>query len=128
HGRGGHPLVLAHGFTGSKEDFSDWVVPFAEAGFHVIVPDHRGHGDSDKPEGQEAYSLAQFAEDLLALVDTLGFDRFALVGHSMGGMFSQLVALKAPDRLQALVLMDTHHGPLTSIDPNLIELGIAVSL
>lgn len=128
HGQGGRPLLCAHGFTGSKEDFLDWLDPLAEAGWHVVTVDHRGHGDSTKPEVLDAYSLAQFAEDTLALADALGFDRFALIAHSMGGMFAQLIALKVPERLTGLVLMDTHHGAVSSIDPDLIDLGIAVAL
>jgi pimeloyl-ACP methyl ester carboxylesterase len=128
HGEGGRPLVCAHGFTGSKEDFADWMEPLAEAGWHVVAADNRGHGGSDKPDAAEAYSIGVFAADTLALADTLGFDRFALIAHSMGGMFGQVVALKAPDRLTGLVLMDTHHGAVSSIDPDLIELGIAVAL
>jgi pimeloyl-ACP methyl ester carboxylesterase len=93
-----------------------------------VTVDHRGHGDSGKPDGLEAYSLAQFAEDTLALADGLGFDRFTLIAHSMGGMVAQLLALAAPERLTGLVLMDTHHGAVSSIDPDLIELGIAVAL
>jgi pimeloyl-ACP methyl ester carboxylesterase len=127
-GVGGRPLICAHGFTGSKEDFADWMGPLAEAGWHVVAADNRGHGGSDKPDTLDAYSIDGFATDMLALADTLGFERFALIAHSMGGMFAQVVALKVPDRLTGLVLMDTHHGAVSSIDPDLIELGIAVAL
>jgi len=117
-GRGGRPLLLVHGFTGSKEDFSDHVVPLAAAGWHVVAPDLRGHGQSDKPGGEGDYTLDLFAADVLALADRLGWVRFSLVGHSMGGMVAQVVALGAPERLEALVLMDTGHGPV-QVDPEL---------
>jgi len=117
-GRGGRPLLLVHGFTGSKEDFSDHLDPLAAAGWHVVAPDLRGHGQSDKPEGEGDYTFDLFARDVLALADRLGWDRFSLVGHSMGGMVAQVVALGAPERIEALVLMDTGHGPVR-VDPAL---------
>jgi pimeloyl-ACP methyl ester carboxylesterase len=95
-GLGGRPLLLLHGFTGSKEDFSDWLDPLAELGWHAVAPDHRGHGESSKPKGVGAYSMSILAHDSVALVDTLGWHRYALLGHSMGGYVAQLVALADP--------------------------------
>ena len=117
-GEGGRPLLLLHGFTGAKEDFTEhegWVDRLASRGWHVVAPDQRGHGDSDQPGDEAAYSFEQYAVDALALVDALGWSGFALLGHSMGGMIAQHVALAAPDRVRALVLMDTSHGPLEGI-------------
>jgi pimeloyl-ACP methyl ester carboxylesterase len=115
-GIGGRPLLLAHGFTGAKEDFTDYLALLAVLGWHVVAPDQRGHGDSAKPEGRASYSLDIYADDLLALADALGWDRFALLGHSMGGMIAQVAATKAASRLTGLVLMDTSHGPLEGFD------------
>jgi len=127
-GRGGRPFLLVHGFTGAKEDFSGWLDGIAETGWHAVAPDNRGHGESDKPEGEEAYTLPVFADDVLAFADALDIERFVLLGHSMGGMISQVLALKEPSRVDALVLMDTHHGPLRTIDTDLVALGIATAL
>lgn len=123
-GVGGRPFLLAHGFTGAKEDFAAWLDRLAGLGWHAVAADNRGHGDSDKPAGEDAYSLEAFADDVLAFADAKGFDTFVLLGHSMGGMFAQLLALKEPSRVEALILMDTHHGPLRTIDPELVALGI----
>lgn len=129
-GAGGRPLLLVHGFTGAKEDFADHVDLLAGAGdgWHVVAPDLRGHGRSDHPAGPEAYTLAAMAGDLLELADALGWDRFTLLGHSMGGMVAQVAALEAGGaaRLDGLVLMDTSHGPLGGIDDEMIALGKAV--
>jgi pimeloyl-ACP methyl ester carboxylesterase len=127
-GRGGRPFILAHGFTGAKEDFTGWLDDLAELGWHAVAPDNRGHGESDKPLGEDAYALPLFAADALAFADAMGFDTFVLLGHSLGGMFSQLLALKDPSRVEALVLMDTHHGALKTIDPDLLELGVVTAL
>ena len=124
-GVGGRPLMLVHGFTGAKEDFSDFLVPLAERGWHVVAPDLRGHGASDKPADEGAYMLSIFAGDVLALADTLGWSRFTLLGHSMGGMIAQHMLLGAPERIEALILMDTAHGPLEGlVDPATIGRAI----
>ena len=129
-GAGGRPLLLVHGFTGAKEDFADHLDALAALGdgWHVVAPDLRGHGTSGKPEGPERYTFETFADDVLALADALGWDRFTLLGHSMGGMVSQVAALRAggSDRLDGLVLMDTSHGPIGGIDRDMIDLGRAV--
>ena len=111
-GAGGRPLLVVHGFTGAKEDFVEHLPALADAGWHVVAPDLRGHGASDAPGDEAAYTLEVLARDLLDLADALGWGRFALLGHSMGGMVAQTAALAAPDRLGALVLMDTCSGPV----------------
>jgi pimeloyl-ACP methyl ester carboxylesterase len=110
-GVGGRPLLMVHGFSGAKEDFGDWFDLLAERGWHVVAPDLRGHGASDHPPRTQDYSLELFEADLLTLVDDLGWDRFVLVGHSMGGMIGQSVAIHQPSRLDGVVLMDTVPGP-----------------
>jgi 3-oxoadipate enol-lactonase len=125
-GTGGRPLLLLHGFTGAKEDFSDWLGPFQDAGWHAVAPDHRGHGASSKPMAEDAYSFEIMANDAAQLVDTLGWERFSLLGHSMGGMVAQYVALAAPDRLDGLVLMDTGHGPIRGLDPDLVQRAVSI--
>lgn len=123
---GDRPLLLIHGFAGAKEDFTEWLDPLARRGWHAVAYDQRGHGHSGDPGTEDAYSLDIFAGDLLNVADGLGWDRFTLLGHSMGGMVAQLVALKAPERLAALVLMDTGHGPVEGLDPAMVELGASV--
>ncbi len=58
-----------------------------------------------------------------AVVDGLGWDRFDLLGHSMGGMIAQVMVTTRPERIHRLILMDTHHGAVPGIDREVIELG-----
>jgi pimeloyl-ACP methyl ester carboxylesterase len=116
-------LLLVHGFTGAKDDFADHVDDLAALGWHVVAPDLRGHGQSDHPEGEDAYSLELFAADVAGLVDGLGWDRFVLLGHSMGGMIAGVYALAHPERLDGLVLMDTSHGPVELMERELVDAG-----
>jgi pimeloyl-ACP methyl ester carboxylesterase len=122
-GEGGAPLLLLHGFTGAKEDFGDFLDRLGEAGWHTVAPDLRGHGESSKPEDEASYSLEVLTADAFALVDALGWDRFVLLGHSMGGMVAQLMALASPERLRGLILMDTHHGAIDSVDRDVAAAG-----
>ena len=125
-GAGGRPLLLVHGFTGAKEDFGDWIDRFAAEGWWVVAPDLRGHGGADQPDDEAAYSLATFADDLLALADDLGWERFSLLGHSMGGMIAQELVLRRTGHVERLVLMDTHHGPVEGLDPATVALAVDV--
>jgi pimeloyl-ACP methyl ester carboxylesterase len=125
-GAGQRPLLLLHGFTGAKEDFTDWLDRLADLGWHAVAPDHRGHGASSKPTSEEAYSLEILADDVGRLTDALDWPRFALLGHSMGGMVAQVVAVRRPERLDALVLMDTGYGPVEGLDPQLVDAAVSV--
>ena len=125
-GAGGRPVMLVHGFTGAKEDFTDFLEPLAERGWHAVAPDLRGHGASDHPGDEESYSLAVMAADVLALADALGWERFVLLGHSMGGMVAQHLLLAAPERVRGLVLMDTTHGPVDWVEPDAAALATAI--
>jgi pimeloyl-ACP methyl ester carboxylesterase len=117
HGPG---LLLVHGFGGAKEDFADHLP--ALAGDHtVVVFDHRGHGAGDKPDDRTAYSLDRLAADVVQVADATDLGTFRLLGHSMGGMVARKVALGEPDRVDALVMMDTSAGPIPGFDPSLID-------
>lgn len=125
-GAGGRPLLLVHGFTGAKEDFTEWLDPLAERGWHAVAPDQRGHGASHQPPEEHHYGFDAFAADLQALLDALGWERCSALGHSMGGMVVQTAVLQAPERFEALVLMDTSHRGLRA-DAALVELGAALA-
>jgi pimeloyl-ACP methyl ester carboxylesterase len=125
-GAGGRPLLLLHGFTGAKEDFTDHLDALAAQGWHAVAPDQRGHGGSSQPDDEAAYTFEAFATDLLGLFDALGWDRAVVLGHSMGGMVVQTAILAAPERFEGLVLMDTSHRGLRA-DPELVALGAALA-
>lgn len=118
-------VLFVHGFTGAKEEFTDLVDAFGTRGWRAVALDLRGHGQSDHPDGEESYSRAAFVDDVLGAANTLGWDRFSLVGHSMGGAVAQRLVLDHPERIESLVLMSTFHGPL-DIDPALVSLGVAI--
>ncbi|MFD2077605.1 Pimeloyl-ACP methyl ester carboxylesterase [Actinopolymorpha cephalotaxi] len=97
------PLVLLHG-VGSDGSSWDPVVPGLARDWRVFVPDLRGFGRSDWPGD---YSFELMAADLLGFLDALDLDRAVLAGHSMGGVVCYLLAQDHPDRVSALVLVET---------------------
>ncbi|MEM7017097.1 MAG: alpha/beta hydrolase [Pseudomonadota bacterium] len=109
---GAQPILLSHGGGQTRHAWKGTGQALADAGFHAIALDLRGHGESDwSPE--KDYSTSAFAEDLCRVIDTLEQPP-ALVGASLGGMASMLVSgLFAPDKVSALVLVDIalHNEP-----------------
>ena len=101
---GAPPVVCVHGYTSSAEAFNAVARKFQDR-FRFIVADVRGHGETAwSPNG--AYQYADQAGDLAALVDTLGLDRFTLIGTSMGGIIAMAYAGAHAHRLRGLVLND----------------------
>jgi pimeloyl-ACP methyl ester carboxylesterase len=103
HGRGA-TLVMQHGFLGGGGYWVPHLGVFGKS-FDVIAPDLPGFaGSADRPPQE---SIEGMAGAVVALIDALGAGRFHLLGHSMGGMVAQQIALDHPDRVQKLVLYGT---------------------
>jgi len=118
-------LLLVHGFGGAKEDFDDHVADLA-VDHHVVVFDHRGHGESDAPPDPAAYSLDRLAGDTITVADAHELRDLRVVGHSMGGMVLRRLVLRHPARASALVFMDTGPGAPPGIDDELVAAGVAI--
>ncbi|MET7480796.1 alpha/beta fold hydrolase [Streptomyces sp. NPDC005648] len=97
----GVPLVFVHGWTADRHRWDHQFAHFSPKR-RVIRLDLRGHGDST---GAGVRAVDDLAQDVLALLDHLKIDRCVLVGHSMGGMIAQIVALARPDLVERLVLV-----------------------
>ena len=96
----GSALVLIPGSFGTHEVYSD-VVPKLDPGIHVVIVNLRGHGESHPPPVDG--SIEQFAEDVLAVVDSAGLERFFVGGHSIGGMVALQMGRTAPGRVLGIV-------------------------
>ena len=100
-GNGPAPVLVLHGWFG---DHSIWQPSYAlldTARFTYAFVDYRGYGASREIAG--AHTMDQMASDALEVADALGWQRFSVVGHSMGGMAAQRLAIKAPQRVAAVV-------------------------
>jgi pimeloyl-ACP methyl ester carboxylesterase len=98
------PVLFLHGYVDSWCSF-EAVLEYLYLAARIVVPDFRGHGDSDKPAC--CYGMEDYALDLLLLMDALGLDKVDLVGHSMGSFVAQLLAARYPDRVGRLVLISS---------------------
>jgi non-heme chloroperoxidase len=100
----GRAVILLHGYGDSWFSYSR-VLPLLPGDFRIIAPDLRGHGRTSQPDS--GYALRDLATDVLALMDALGIERAVVVGHSMGGLVAQQVALLAPKRVSGIMLVAT---------------------
>jgi 3-oxoadipate enol-lactonase len=106
-GGDGPPVVFSHGFLMDREMFAENIAALIPT-YRCIVWDQRGFGKTGPVEA--AFTYWDSARDLLALLDHLGIARAALGGMSQGGFISLRAALLAPERVSALILMDTRSG------------------
>ena len=103
-GRAGQPpLVLLHGFSAQARYWDGFAVHMRDA-YHVYALDQRGHGDSD---WADEYPPTSMPDDLAAIVDGLGLERFTIVGHSMGGGVAYRYAAAHPERIERLIIEDS---------------------
>jgi pimeloyl-ACP methyl ester carboxylesterase len=101
----GSPVLLLHGWPGTRTDFRA-LVPLLTDAMEVVVPDLRGFGESDKHAVApgEGYSAAAQARSVVGLMDELALDGVVLAGYDIGSRVAQTVARTAPRRVRALVL------------------------
>lgn len=101
-------IILLHGFPESHRTWRHQI-PALASKFFVIAPDQRGFARSSKPEGVENYTADKPIADLLALADHFGKDRFVLAGHDWGGAIAWMAALKHPQRIERLIIVNAPH-------------------
>lgn len=104
HGDGPHPVVLLHGVGSSSRTW--WrLIPTLDERFRLVLPDYRGHGDSEAPE--PPYRPDHIVTDVVRVLDAEGIARASVIGFSVGALFAQQLALTHPDRVDALVLLNS---------------------
>lgn len=104
----GPPLLLLHGYP---QTHACWhrMAPTLARTRTLVMPDLRGYGDSAKPEGDPAhatYSRRAMAADAAAIMDSLGFARFEVIGHDRGGRVTHRLCLDHPDRVTRAAVLD----------------------
>jgi pimeloyl-ACP methyl ester carboxylesterase len=110
----GPPLLLVHGWP---ETWYAWrlLMPALARDFQVVAVDQRGRGLSDKPAG--GYDTGTLAGDMVALMDALGHERFAVVGHDTGFAISYALAADHPDRIDRVALAEIPGSPGAAPSP-----------
>lgn len=102
---GGEPVVFLHGFPTSAHLWSE-VVPLVPAGHRVLVVDLLGYGRSDRP-GAQPLDIRAHADRTIALFDALGINYACVVGHDVGGGIAQSMAVRHPQRVSRLALVNS---------------------
>ena len=98
------PLILVHGLLLSQEMHKPLAKALAARGNRVITVDLLGHGQSDRPRDMWRYSMGQFAEQLLALMDHMQLEQAAIMGTSLGANAALELASRAPERVRGMVI------------------------
>ncbi|GAA4931507.1 alpha/beta fold hydrolase [Streptomyces coeruleoprunus] len=101
HGDGPHKVIAVHGWFADRSAYAPLAADLDRDAFQYAVVDLRGYGEARDAPG--AFTTAEAAGDVVALADRLGWERFSLVGHSMGGAVAQRVLALAPHRLRRVV-------------------------
>jgi pimeloyl-ACP methyl ester carboxylesterase len=112
----GIPVVLLHGLTASRRYVVMGSRSLERSGHRVIAYDARGHGRSSPAPAPEAYTYSDLGADLLAVLDDRGIERAVLAGASMGAHTLLWAALRAPERVAALVVITPAYDPATQED------------
>jgi len=105
----GPPLILTHGYSSTSAMWQGQVGALAKR-HKLIVWDMRGHGQSDYPDDPKAYSEALTVGDIAALLDAVGARKAIVGGLSLGGYMSLAFYRAHPERVSALLIIDTGPG------------------
>ncbi|MER5438095.1 alpha/beta hydrolase [Streptomyces sp. NPDC002790] len=101
HGDGPHKVIAVHGWFADRAAYAPIVPDLDRTTFQYALVDLRGYGEAKQTPG--AYTTTEAAADVLDLADRLGWERFSLIGHSMGGSVAQRVVANAPRRVRRIV-------------------------
>jgi len=104
-------VVLCHGWPESWYSWRHQLSALAAAGYHVVAPDQRGYGQTDKPEAIDQYTLLHLVGDIVGLLDALGEQRAVIAGHDWGAPVAWNAALLRPDRFRAVAGLSVPFSP-----------------
>ena len=110
-------VILVHGFPELWYSWRHQIPAIAHAGFHVVAPDVRGYGDSDKPHPVEAYAMTEHIADLNGIMDALGEKQAVIVGHDWGAPMAWNAAALHPDRYRAVAALSVPYLPRGPMAP-----------
>ena len=103
HQNAGNPIVLCHGFPEHAFSWRHQIPVLAAAGYHVIVPNQRGYGNSSRPTQVTDYDIEYLTGDLVALLDHYGYEDAIFVGHDWGANVVWNLTLLHPERVNKVI-------------------------
>lgn len=113
----GQLVLLLHGFPESWYSWRHQFAPLAAAGYHVVAPDMRGYGKSDKPEAIEAYNQVEITNDIIGLIPALGYETAVVIGHDWGAPTAWSCALHHPAQVSAVGALSVPFSPRSPVQP-----------
>lgn len=102
-------VVFLHGFPEFWYQWHDYIEPFVEAGYRVVVPDQRGYNRSERPAGVRPYRLTELSGDIVDLIATEDRETAHVVGHDWGAFVGWDLALRHPDTVDRLGIINVPH-------------------
>ena len=117
----GQTVIFLHGSMGTGEVWKPYI-PILSQNFNLILPDARGHGKTENPDGE--INLHQLADDLAAFIDALELNRPVLCGWSMGGDLGLDVAIRYPDKIGGLIVGGVTHRISETYFASLTAMGL----
>ena len=99
----GNPIILCHGFPENAFSWRFQIPVLVEAGYHVIVPNQRGYGNSSCPPEITEYDIKHLTGDLIAILDHFGYKKSTFIGHDWGANIVWSLALLYPDRVDKVI-------------------------
>ncbi|MBO0840254.1 MAG: alpha/beta hydrolase [Sciscionella sp.] len=118
----GDGVLLLHGFPEAAVEWTDLLPVLAAAEFRAIAVDQRGYSEDVRPSEVDSYAMPELVSDVLAIADSLDWQRFHLVGHDWGAAVAWVVAAEHADRVRSLTAVSVPHpepfGEALRTDPD----------
>ena len=116
----GAPVIFCHGFPHTGFVWHRQLQAVADAGFHAVAPDLRGYGGTDIPADVRDYANAESVKDLIGLLDEMGADQAVFVGLDFGAVLVWELALRAPERVRAVIVCNNPYLGRAPMQPSLM--------
>lgn len=108
-GSKGEPVIMLHGFPETSHMWLPLMAKLSSTGYQCLAPDQRGYSPGARPEGIEHYRYAHLSDDVIAMADEMGYDKFHLIGHDHGAGVGWTVTNNHPDRVHSWTAMSVPH-------------------
>lgn len=113
----GPPVLLCHGYPESWYSWRHQIKALAAAGYHAIAPDMRGYGNTEKPRDIDQYGLMHLVGDMVGIVNALGYDQAAIVGHDWGAPVAWNAARWRPDMFRVVAALSVPFRERSAVRP-----------
>ena len=113
----GPPVILLHGFPELAFSWRHQFPALSAAGFRAIAPDQRGYGRTDVPSEVRDYRVEELIADIYGMLDALELDSATFVGHDWGALLLWQMAMRAPERIERMIILNIPHYPRLPVDP-----------